>query len=224
MITVAIVGLAAVAYRIATRRFTRLVAVLLLIGVVNFVMVWAQISMKFGRLWPETRYWIQSLVVFFGWAAWGVGYAAKRIAAVFRPARYALPLAVALFVVYDMVMMFKPLIPVGRRNAYVRECDWAVERIREDWKGPSEDAASRFSITEYHPPRRPVVLAHTNRVPYLLGGRKSVMKFFGRADTPDYVVDEVKKIELPAAAEYELMEERTFGKRKFALYRRKPKQ
>lgn len=221
MIPLALIALAAILYRIKKRLFTRAEGVLLAIIAVNVAFIWAQIAIKDHAAFPEKRYWIQSFLLLLGWSAWGIqafcrSSAAKRVPGI----RFLFPLIVALFALNDLVMVVKPHIPVGRRHAWVAACDWAAERIRADWKGPAQDAEDVFSVRQYHRPNRPCVAGHTARIAYLVGGRVASTNEFGRLDRPDYICKEESKIG-PLGPDYELMDRIRFGKRRFALYRRR---
>lgn len=221
MIVLALIALVAILYRVQKRLFTRAEGVLLAIVAANVALIWAQIAIKDHAAFPEKRYWIQSFVLLLGWTAWGVqafcrSAAAKRIPGI----RFLFPLIVALFALNDLVMVVKPHIPVGRRHAWVSACNWAAERIRADWKGPAQDAEDVFSVQQYHRPNRPCVAGHTARIAYLVGGRVASTNEFGRLDRPDYICKEESKIG-KLGPDYELMDRVPFGKRRFALYRRR---
>lgn len=223
MIAVFLIAAAVIAWRIATRRFTRAEWVLLAIALLNYGIQAGQILGCYGLRYfqsPEARYWYQSGVLFLGWAAWGLDALSRRAARRVAAARVLLPLAVAVFVAIDVAMLVKPHVPGSRRNAYLRACDWAEARIRADWKGPSADPGFLYDDAEYHSPGRPAVLAHTGLLPYRLGGRQSDYGKFGAIDLPDYIVDEERKVEFPPEGRYELMEKARFGRYAFALYRR----
>lgn len=224
MIVVDLVALAAVAYRVAKRRFTRAEWALLAIIAVNWAVVAAQINVCDHKLLPLKRYWAQSAVLALGWCAWGTLAFSEWLARRFAPAKFLLPLAVALFAANDLVMLAKSHLPGSRRHAYVQACDWAVERIRADWDGPGRDAKNLFHVANYHLPNRPCIAAHSNRLPYLLGGRADSLVRRTAKDIPDYIFDEVREIHLDdpclRGARYRLLDQVRFGKREFALYRR----
>ena len=166
---------------------------------------------------------MQGFILLFAWASWGLcrltGSLEHRVPAV----RFVLPTLVVVFLALDVVAMFKPLIPVGRRHVHVKAGNWAVEAIRADWKGPKEDAQVAFSVADYHPSDRPIVETPANmrRVGYLVGGRYPRVEVIGEEDAPDYVLAENHQSKTPLTGAYELMSERSFGKRHFSLYRRK---
>lgn len=223
MIVLVCLGLAAFAYRLSTHRLRREELALFAVVVVSFLMVWAQIWVADGKPFPERRYWLQSFILLFAWAAWGARRLSDSLARRVPAVRFVLPVVVVVFLALDVVALFKPLIPVGRRHVHVKASNWAAEAIRADWKGPRRDATVKFSVMEYHPAARPIVETPANlrRTTYLVGGRHPWTKLFGKKDAPDYVLDENHESSTPAKGAYELMEERSFGKRHFALYRRK---
>ena len=214
----------ALVYRLATRQFRRVEAVLLAVMVIGFLIVWAQIWVADGKPFPERRYWLQFFVLLFAWTAWGACHLSDVLARRVPAARFVLPAIVIGFIVIDVVTLFKPMIPVGRQHIHVKVCNWAAEAIRADWKGPQRDENVSFSIRDYHPNARPIVEMSRNlwRVGYLVGGRYARISVFGQEDAPDYVLEEKgHELSTPSTGAYELMVERSFGKRHFALYRRK---
>lgn len=223
MITIGILACAAVVWRIRRRLFTRAEAALAALIVVNWVMIWAQINVADRVPFPEQRYWIQSFVLLGGWAVWGVDRAAAALSGRFPAARFVLPILIGALALFDLVMVFKPHIPVGRRYAYAQACTWAEGVIRDDWRGPAKDEKNPFSIREYHRPNRPVVRAFSRRLPYVLGGRRDNPAIFGPIDTPDYIVVDTRKGKAPSGARYEKIASNTFARRTFDLYRLKKK-
>jgi len=203
----------------------------------NFLVVWGQSFVSFWKwrdvapcLMPEARYYLQCLVVLVPL----VPLALLR----FRHGRKLLVVLLVALVAHAAGYLAKAHVSGSRRNQYLAACDWAVETIRADYKGPARDAVPFFSPDDYHPPVRPVVEAHSHRVSYLLGGRHG-MVFVKRegvavpaslvdvgcalADPPDYIVDESKKIgnsKWRTVAEYGKLAERKFGKREFVIYKR----
>lgn len=230
MIVLMSVAVAAVAVRIATRRFTAPEWVLLAIAALNYLTLAGQLLGCYGPKryeGPEMRYWIQSGVLFLGWTAWGLSEAARAAARRWRPAGLLLPLVVAAFAAVDVAMLVKPHVPGSRRNANVRACEWAEGLIRADWKGPSADGANAYSDSGYHVPGRPAVFAHTGLLAYRLGGRQAAPNKFGAVDAPDYVVGEESKVRSPQCAEYSisdyaLLGSAEFGRRRYQVYRRLP--
>ena len=223
MIVLLVIAVAAIAWRIATKRFTAAEGIVLAIAVLNYLVLAGQMLGCYGFKNydpPEMRYWIQSGILFFGWAAWGLLEVSRFVAQKWRPAKFLLPLVVAVLAAIDVAMLVKPHVPSSRRNAYLRACDWAEEKIRADYKGPAKDAAWVYGDQEYHDEKRPALVAHTGLLAYRLNGRHASPGKFGAIDLPDYVFDEDKKIRLPAGASYELMDRVSFGKRSFSLYRR----
>ena len=221
MIVAIVIALLAIAYRVRMRLFTKMEFAVLSIFVANWVVIELQIVICDHRMFPEMRYWVQAGVLLMGWTAWGLYRLSSALASKFRPARYVLPAAVACLAAVEIVMIMKPHIPGSRRYAYLRAVDWAAERIRADWKGPAMDECMEYTNVNYRHPNRPVVRAHTSRLPYVLNGRRSTAL---ADDVPDYICDEECEIDLAAeslhGARYELMDRLTVGKRTFALYRR----
>lgn len=223
MIVLILIALAAIIARIITHRFTKAEWILLSIGVITYITLAGQILVCWGGKKfepPEMRYWIQAGVLFLGWAAWGISEASRVLASKWKPGGYLLPTIVIIFAAIDCAMLLKPQVPTSRRNAYLRACDWAEEKIRADYKGPAEDAEWIYSDKEYHDVKRPAIIAHTGLLAYRLNGRHASPGKFGAIDLPDYVCNEEKRLQLPEGAKYELMDRVKFGKRSFALYRR----
>jgi len=222
MIVAIVIALLAIAYRVRMRLFTKAEFAVLSIFIVNWVTIELQIAICDHVPFPEKRYWVQAGVLLLGWTAWGMYRLSSAMSSRFRPARYILPAAVAGLAVVEIVMVMKPHIPGSRRYAYLRAVDWAAEKISADWNGPAMDEHMGYSSLNYRHPNRPVVCAHTARLPYVLNGRRSTVL---DGDVPDYICDEEGKIDLAAerlhGARYELMDRLTVGKRTFALYRRK---
>jgi len=203
-----------------TRRNLLLLGLFLL---ANFLLLWGQSFVAFWKyrdmsaaLLPEWRYYVQSLAVLVP--------AIPLVLLRFRFGRGALVLLLAALAVHAAALLVKPHIPGTRRNQYLAACDWAVEKIRADYKGPKRDAEPFFSPYEYHPLERPAVESHTKRVAYLLGGRRASPVWCGAVDIPDYIVEEKSRLNpewlTMIASEYKILSEREFGKRDFIIYRR----
>ncbi len=224
MIAVIAIAAVAIAYRVKARLFTKAEFAVLSIFIVHLVMVELQISICDHSPFPEKRYWVQAGVLLSGWAVWGLVRFSAALSSRFRPARYLLPAAVVCLAAVEVAMIAKPHVPFSRRYAHLRAVDWAEEMIRADWKGPSKDKGIEFITAEYRQPNRPIVRAHTARLPYVLNGRNDSVSQAFEDDTPDYICDEEGKIDLLSeslhGAKYELMEKAKFGRRTFALYRR----
>lgn len=191
---------------------------------VNFLILFAQTVVSLWQwrhsmpTWwwfvPEVRYFVQGFVVLIPLI--------PMVALKFRFGKALLALLVAALTVHAAVFLVKAHVPGARRCQYVAACDWAAERIRADYGGPKADATPFFSWLEYHPLSRPCVDAHSARVAYLVGGRGASLAGCGLADIPDYIVDEPHKAnrEWWQYADYEELAARTFGKRKFIIYKR----
>ena len=219
-----VIAAVAIAYRVKARLFTKAELAVLAVFIVHLAMVELQISICDHSPFPEKRYWVQAGVLLLGWAAWGIARFSAMLSSRFRPARYLLPAAVACLAAVEVAMIAKPHVPFSRRYAHLRAVDWAEERIRADWKGPSKDSGIEFIVSEYRQPNRPIVRAHTARLPYVLDGRNDSVSMAFEDDTPDYICDEEGKVDVVSeslhGARYELMDKARFGRRTFALYRR----
>lgn len=220
MITVfSIFSALALGYRVY--RYRREIArgewALVAVVAVNFLAVILQNSFENGRFrlcFAEDRYVLQACSLLFPWGVWMILR--------FRWISLLLPGAVAALVIFQSVMTVKSHFPVGRRSAFIAAADWAVGRIRADYRGPASDEKKFFSLRTYHRQNRPVVHGHTARVGYLLNGRDEEMKKFGKVDLPDYWVTGGHDENFPAIrGRYELLDAKEFGKRKFEIYRRK---
>lgn len=225
MFAVIFIALAAIIYRVRRRLFSRTEAAVLAVFLVTLAFVWMQIALCDHKAFPEKRYWIQSAILLSGWAVWGVRELANhKSKALAICGRHLLPVAVACLAIVAVAQLVKPYIPGTRRNAYIAAANWAAEKIREDWSGPSRDESVDFSIVEYRHPARPIVRCHTARLACLLDGRKDPTVHRAGDPLPDYVCDEEKKIDFGAkplcAAKFELIDRLQVGKRRFALYRR----
>lgn len=218
MIALVLFSLVVIGWRIRQRWFTRAEGMLLVVVAVNYAIVVGQSLFESGQFqlnFPEARYTIQSTLLLYPWGIWG-------ILSLFRSDRLAsrcLATVFAGFAVLAVVMLVKSNIPGTRRYAYVQACDWAVERIRADWDGPSKDATFEFYPQEYHSPNRPIIEAHTARLSYLLGGRVSSVDMIGDVDTPDYWFDNIER-ETPSERGYRKVDSYQCGKYRFVLYRR----
>jgi len=202
----------------------------------NFVVVWGQSFVSFARwrhvssfLMPESRYYLQSLVVLVPL----IPLALLR----FRHGRKLLVVLLLALAAHAVGYLVKAHVPGSRRNQYVAACDWAAETIRADYKGLKRDVEPFFSQDDYHPLGRPVLVAHAYRLCYLLEGRPGLVygreadvpvpahlveTKYGLADIPDYIVDESRRINRDwwAVADFEKLAERRFGQREFVIYKR----
>jgi len=218
MIALALFSLAVIVIRIWRRQFTRAEWALLAVLAVSYAVVVGQSCFEGGRLhlrFPEARYTIQSTLLLYPWGIYGIITWCKSR----KWANRGLTMAMMAFALLAVVMLIKSKIPGSRRNAHVRACDWAVERIRADWDGPQMDKDFCFYVQEYHRPNRPIVRAHTARLPYLLGGRLSSEDMIGAVDRPDYWFDDINR-EDPPTKGYHKIDSYRCGKYQFELYRR----
>ena len=210
-----VIGLIVAGYRIRKGLFTKVEWLILCVWLGHFAFEELQLITKFHHWRYDPRYFRPADFLTWGWAAWGMS----------RWWRRTKWLAVALLVgtcVFDLVLVVKPKLPFGRRGAYVRACDWAVERIRADWKGPARDTEPVFSLEEYHTPYRPAVFAHVARVPYLLNGRQALLTDFGETDYPDYWIIDTRRDD-PPPPDFDRIDTFRQGKFAFELYRRNPR-
>lgn len=210
-----VLSLAVAAYRIKKGLFTCLEWFLLLFWLGHFALEEAQLIVKFHHFRYDPRYFRPASFLSWIWLACGLSTYWSKVK------WYALS-ALAAICIFDAVLVIKPNLPFGRRGAYVRACDWAVGKIRADWKGPARDPDIGFSLGEYHTPYRPVVMAYVARVPYLLNGRQALLTDFGKVDFPDYWIIDVRRDDPPRAG-FELMDTYRQGKFAFELYRRQRK-
>lgn len=216
MMYFALLGIAALAWRKRKGQLTRVEVVTLGVAFVAVLMVWLQIVICDHRLFPERRYYSQALLLLFPWAIWGL----REFCRIRRwPFARILGAAVVGFAIYDGVMLVKARLPVGRRAAYSRACDWAVKEIAADWKGPARDAETGFMLRQYVTPDRPIVDCYTRRIAYLVGGRR-LSKWRVHTEVADYWVGDLHR-QTPPAEGYEKMGEFEHGKHAFGLYRRK---
>lgn len=218
MIAFAVFSIAVAIYRIFRGQFSRQEGVVLGIFVLSILVITVQSCAEYGRFQlalPERRYVIQSTVLLYGWGVWGVLHLPLKAAR-----RLILPIILVGLVAYHATMLVKSHLPFGRRAAFVAASDWAVERIRADYHGPTADATNVFSLAEYHRPNRPIVHGHNPRIGYLLGGRDESLSIFGAVDQPDFWVTGHLDDEFDRGA-YEFVDAFVFGKRRFELYRRR---
>lgn len=209
----AILSLLVAGYRIRKGLFTRPEWALLSFWALHLVLEFLQLFFDLKSYHFEIRFFQPADFLVFGWLAWGVVTWWRRV-------RWLAVAAVAAVAVYNAVMLVKAQLPVGRRAAYAAACEWAASRIRADWHGPARDAECAFSIKEYHLPNRPVVDAHSARVPYLVGGRLDMAEaVFKDVDVPDYWIQDIAS-EDPPKSGYELVDVFRRGRYELHLYRR----
>ena len=209
-----VLGLLAAGYRIRKGLFTKAEWLVLCIWLGHFALEELQLIANLHHWRYDPRYFRPADFLTWGWAAWGaVNW--------WRRAKWPLVALLVATCVFDAVLVIKPMLPFGRRGAYVRACDWAVERIRADWRGPARDATNVWSLAEYHLPNRPVVEAHVARVPYLLNGRPALLTDFGAIDWPDYWIIDTRRDDPPPQGRFDLVDTYRRGRYTFELYRRK---
>ena len=208
-----VLGLAVAVYRIRKGLFTKLEWLILCVWFGHFAFEELQLAFDLRRFRYDPRYFRPADFLTWGWVAWGASNWWCR-------AKWPMIALLTGTCIFDAVMVIKPMLPFGRRGAYVRACDWAADRIRADWNGPDRDQDPVFSLEEYHTPYRPVVQAHVARVPYLLNGRQALLTDFGAADMPDYWIIDVQRDIPPPRNLFDLIGTYRRGKFTFELYRR----
>jgi len=218
-----ILSLCVAAYRIRRRLFTRAEWILLALWAGHFLFELAVMYGEFMRFRFEARFFRPAEFLTWGWLAWGV----VRLWCCGPGWRRMFFALLGLVLLYDGIMLTRAKIPAGRRNAYAAACDWAAEKIREDWKGPACDTNFVFTLGEYRTDRRPVVDCHSARVPYLVGGRSNgmddgVYEQVAELDRPDYWIQDLRTDDPPTGSEWELMGTFRRGKYELPLYRRVP--
>lgn len=220
MIALALFSIAVILWRLKWRRASRAEVLLAGLVLMNFLVVFAQ--EKFGGVhpFPEARYYNQTYLLLYPWGIWGVLQLMSKVKRI--NARICLGVVFGVFAIYDGVMLIKAHLPVGRRSAYEASIQWALPKIAADWQGPKRDELSVMNGKDYHTPYRPVVAAHSARLPYLLGGRDSIFWAYEKEDVADYWFSDIRRDEPPAKG-YDLMDEFKQGKYTFQLYRRKRK-
>ncbi len=222
MIGVLIVAAGAIAWRIRKGLFTRVEAGVLAIFAVNWLMIELQIVICDHRPCPEKRYWVQAGLLLSGWTVWGVRELVRTLSCRIPMLKPALPLIVCGFAVFELGMLLKSHIPFSRRHAHIAACAWAAERIRVDWKGPDRDNEPRYTDVEYVDRGRPRILAHTARLPYVIGGRLPLSISRKLVEVPDYLVEE-EPVDFDdedfRGLRFERLETLDVGRRKFSIYR-----
>lgn len=215
MIAFSLFSLLVVGYRVRRGLFRKVEWALLGLVAAVGILILMQCCFAFGRFrWelPEWRYVGQASVVLYGWGVWGV------MTLLSRWSRHILVAIVVSLSIYHGIMLCKSHLPFGRRAAFVRASEWAMEKIRRDYHGPTCDIGNVRSPWEYHRSNRPIVHGHNPRIGYLLGGRDESISIFGAVDMPDYWVTGHFDDGFDPGA-YEFMDELTIGKRNFRLYR-----
>lgn len=134
--------------------------------------------------------------------------------------KWILSALLALMIIYNGIMMVKHLIPGSRRNANYLACDWAMEKIRADWKGDRSDP-KLFLCDEYTSGLSPVIKPISKRITFLMGAR-AASPVFEAAGVPDYIVEEDKRLNFEPweKSDYLLLDTLQIKKRHYSLYKR----
>lgn len=220
MIALALFSLGVAGYRLYRRQMSRGEVALLALALTSVSMIIAQSAVASHRF-PEMRYWNQATAMLYPWGIWGI-MGAWRVRRV--PVKVVLAVIFGLFACVDLGMLAKRFVPGTRRNAYVAACDWAVEKIKADWKGPARDMDFVPAMRNYSTPFRPCVDAYTRRIPYLVGGRRwsKSINSSERIDPYDYWVQDMRRPGFPVETNAcEKMGTFVRGKYRFELWKRK---
>lgn len=142
----------------------------------------------------------------------------------FRYGKRILFALLGVLVVYNAIMLTKHLVPGSRRHANFVACQWAMRRIKEDWSGKNEDVSAKkeFTIHEYTSGGSPSISPISKRMNYLLGARNANPVFGKSLGTPDYIVEEDKRLRFEPwnKDDYVLIDELKIEKRHYSLYKR----
>lgn len=220
MIALVIFSIAVILWRLKRRLASRTEILLAGLVLMNYLMVFAQEKLGGGHPFPEARYFNQAHLLLYPWGIWGLMQLLSKLKRI--NLRLCLGVVFGVFAVYDGVMLIKAQLPIGRRSAYEASIQWALPKIAADWQGPKRDEINVMNAVDYHTPFRPVVMAHSARLPYLLGGRDSIFWAYEKEDVADYWFSDIRRDDPPTKG-YVLMDEFKQGKYTFQLYRRKKK-
>lgn len=129
--------------------------------------------------------------------------------------------ALSLMVIYNAIMFTKHLIPGSRRNANYLACDWAMEKIKADFKG-DKSAPNLFLCDEYTSGGSPVIQPISKRMTFLMGAR-AANPVFEEDGVPDYIVEEDKRLKFEPwnKDDYILLDELQIKKRHYSLFKRR---
>lgn len=222
-IIVLVLALGAVAWRIRTKKLTIVEWCLIAFVVLNVILVQLQMFVgEKGKLSWILRYHQAALVFLYGWAAWGV-VALLDCLSGWR--RIALALVAGAWIAggggTSLWRIAKHGFVESNRNARARAAEWAAEIVQKDFTGPKRDAERFFTLQEYHPSCRPIILSEGAYLVSLLGGRwVSTSHDIRRHERPDYALQPKG---LPAPKQMALLAETEIGRKKrgFSLYRAK---
>lgn len=215
-------SLIGVAIRLRTRRLTQVEWALLLFVVINIFLVQLQMFVgENGKLVWILRYHQAALTFLYGWAAWSVVEAAKRARGWVRVSVVGVA---ALWLVAtggtSLWRIVKHSFVESKRNAQMLAAHWAACVIAEDWDGPKLDKEHFFTIQEYHPSRRPIILSVGGYMPYITKGRwYSLSSDVRKYEKPDYAFLP-EGVKVPPGMK--CIAEKSYGKkkRKFRIFRR----
>lgn len=216
-----IFAFAAVAWRIYLRKMTQLEWCLLVFVAVNVFLVQLQMFVgEKGNLTWILRYHQAVLVLLYGWTAWGAISLIDRLSGKWR---FLAVFAVALWLIAtggtSLWRIAKQAFVDSSRSARARAAEWAAEIIQKDFSGPLRDKERFFTLQEYHPSNRPIILADGAYLVSLVDGRwVSTSRDIHRYEHPDYAL--LTKEE-SAPTQMTLVAETEIGKKKrgFVLYR-----
>lgn len=140
----------------------------------------------------------------------------------FRIGKHMLWAVLGLLVCYNAVMFTKHLVPGSRRHANLLACEWAQAKIKADWGKSDNSAAKLFTIHEYTSGGSPSISPISKRMNYLLGARNADPVFGKKFGSPDYIVEEDKRLKFEPwnKNEYILMDELQIKKRHYSLYKK----
>lgn len=203
------------AYRLKQGLATKAEKILWLLWLIHAILVTVLACYVADELWVDTRYLKPADALVFGAAIWAL--------LKMRCGKYLAYGALGVLVVYNGVMLTKHLIPGSRRNANLVACNWAEKLIREDWKTidiPSNPKL--FTICEYTTGGRPIIRPISKRMTYRLGARNGDLCFGVKEGTPDYIVEEDRRLDFDNVrkSDYLLMDELTLKKRHYSLFKR----
>lgn len=209
---VTILALALFAYRVYSKKVTRLEWTIFALLAVHTIVVQECFIVDRARWRFDERYLIPALPLLWAYIViyareWGL--------------KKYLKIILVAMVVFAFAMGIKGALPFSTRAGRVAACEWAASVIRNDWKGPKFDQERRFQLNHFSLPNRPAILGMA-RTATILNARYSsrMMKAY---DTPDYVFFDAKKPSFCIwnEADYVLFAEKQIGKHRYLLYKRR---
>lgn len=214
-LTIAILSLFVFGYRLKKGLVSREEKILWLMWLLHLLIVLPLTMMVRVTHTFETRY--LKPVDCFVWGA--VVWALFKI----KYGRYFVYGVLSFLVAYNCVMFTKHLVPGSRRNANLIACDWAQNKIKADWNKHDTSASKVFTINEYTSGGSPSISPISKRMNYLLGARNANAVFGKKFGTPDYIVEEDKRLMFEPwdKEDYVLMDELQIKKRHYSLFKRK---